>query len=94
MKESDRQFVETVKKFRDKTNKYLYTQKAYEDLLDQIKAQQVTIKVKDKEINELKKKRTVGQINEAYAKTIEDNKEIISKQSMTINKLQQKELGK
>ena len=43
-----------------------------------------------KEINELKKKRTKGEINEAYAKTIEADKDEISKLKVKINKLEQK----
>ena len=48
------------------------------------------IDAKDKEINELKKKRTKGEINEAFAVTIENNKEEISKLKFKVNKLQQK----
>ena len=43
-----------------------------------------------KEVYELKKKRTKGEINEAYAKTIEADKEIISYLKVRINRLEQK----
>lgn len=42
------------------------------------------------QINDLRKKRSRGEINEAYAKTIESNKELISNQLSKINRLQQK----
>ena len=41
-------------------------------------------------LKELKKKRTKGEINEAYAKTIEANKDEISKLKMKVNRLEQK----
>lgn len=44
--------------------------------------------------HDLNKKRTKGEINEAYAKTIESQAEIIRKQLMKLNKLEQKTLAK
>lgn len=43
-----------------------------------------------RENDELKKNRAKGQINEAYAKTIESNKGVISKLKTKVNKLEQK----
>jgi len=45
---------------------------------------------KNKEIVELEKKRSKGEINDAYAKTIKRQAILLSKMSMKVNKLEQK----
>ena len=57
--------------------------KANKDLQEQLEQQA-------KSIAELKKKRSKGEINEAYAKTIEANRVEISRLKSKINKLTQK----
>ena len=59
-------------------------------LMEECNKLQEQLDAKDKEINELKKKRSKGEINEAFAVTIENNKDEISKLKAKNNKLSQK----
>ena len=80
-------FMETA----DKQQKQITSLKEQRDYFEQSHLRSLgDINGLDAEINRLKKKRSKGEINEAFAKTIEADKVEISRLKVKVNKLEQK----